>query len=430
MGNDTLLGGSDDDILDGGDDNDTLRGDTGDDDLRGGSGDDDLDGGSGTDDLLGEDGADRFHGHHGEWSDQSEDDDLYDDDPTSHRTLDDDFWSFINRLEINLGGTLPPEINELVDAAQELNFLIGGELHAAREAIRDNINETIISTLIGLKKPFEDAGDAVLEALHGIFSDDRTLTDFDLDGLDLDFGDLVTAYDTLRSLVPVPLAPAVDAAIDAINQHPDEVARLEAAFENIVSSQDQAFLDALADAALSDDDDGGVDGGTGRALDDDFLSMVARLEANLGGTVPQEVTALVEAARSLNALVHSEMKIARDFIRDNLTREEVRDTIGTKKLYEGAGDAIAETLDGLFGDDSRLTDFDNDGAKLDFDDVIQSYERLAGVAPLDLNAQLINAANALANNPTQVQDVEDAFDALFTLDQSFLNALRDAVRSD
>lgn len=427
-GNDTLNGGSDDDLLDGGDGNDRLRGGTGDDTLHGGSGDDDLDGGPGTDSVFGDDGSDSFHGHKSEWEDHSSDDDRFDDDPNEHRSLDDDFWSFLNRLEINLGGSLPPEVDELVNAAQDLNFHIGNELHDARDAIRDNLNEDLISLLIGIDKPFEGAGDAVLETLEAIFGDDPFLIDFDLDNVLLDFDDLVLAYERLRPLLPVSIVSTVDAAIDAINQHPAEIQRLELAFDDMLRL-DQPFIDALIDAALSDDDNHGG-GGSGARLDDDFLSMIVRLESNLGGTVPQQVETLIAAARTLNTFVRADMDAAREVVRDNLDRSVIISTIGIKKPFEGAGEAIAETLESIFSNDLKLTDFDNDGARLDFDDVVTGYEMLVPLLPADLVSSLIASADGLTSHPAETQAVEDAFDALFTLDQTFLNALRDAVRFD
>jgi Ca2+-binding RTX toxin-like protein len=61
-GNDTITGGTGDDILDGGLGNDKIYGGGGNDILRGGGGNDYLDGGAGDDLLLGGDGADQLLG--------------------------------------------------------------------------------------------------------------------------------------------------------------------------------------------------------------------------------------------------------------------------------------------------------------------------------------------------------------------------------
>jgi Ca2+-binding RTX toxin-like protein len=61
-GNDTLTGGSGDDILDGGDGRDTLTGGTGNDILVGGAGNDALQGGNGRDVLIGGTGGDQLTG--------------------------------------------------------------------------------------------------------------------------------------------------------------------------------------------------------------------------------------------------------------------------------------------------------------------------------------------------------------------------------
>jgi hypothetical protein len=61
-GNDTIIGGTGDDILDGGLGDDKIYGGLGNDILRGGGGNDYLDGGAGNDLILGGDGADQLYG--------------------------------------------------------------------------------------------------------------------------------------------------------------------------------------------------------------------------------------------------------------------------------------------------------------------------------------------------------------------------------
>jgi Ca2+-binding RTX toxin-like protein len=61
-GNDTIRGGAGEDSIDGGDDNDTIRGGAGDDDIQGGSGEDNIRGGAGDDTIDGGLGRDTLRG--------------------------------------------------------------------------------------------------------------------------------------------------------------------------------------------------------------------------------------------------------------------------------------------------------------------------------------------------------------------------------
>ena len=65
MGNDTIYGGSNDDILEGAAGNDTLHGEAGKDTLNGGAGDDTLNGNEGDDILKGAEGNDTLNGGDG-----------------------------------------------------------------------------------------------------------------------------------------------------------------------------------------------------------------------------------------------------------------------------------------------------------------------------------------------------------------------------
>ncbi|HEX3150089.1 MAG TPA: DUF5666 domain-containing protein [Gemmataceae bacterium] len=64
-GNDTVFGGTSDDVIDGGAGNDRINGGQGNNDELGGSGDDSLNGGAGNDSLFGEAGDDRLNGQSG-----------------------------------------------------------------------------------------------------------------------------------------------------------------------------------------------------------------------------------------------------------------------------------------------------------------------------------------------------------------------------
>ena len=142
--------------------------------------------------------------------------------------------------------------------------------------------------------------------------------------------------------------------------------------------------------------------------------MIDQIELGLG-SLPQEFVALRTAAEDLNAVAGPAMHDANDVIKTFLTNDQIDALVGDDP-GEGAGDAILNALEVNAGGDDRLTDFDGDGALLDFGDMVSAYDALLGQLPEGSGQALVDAANTLTSNSQLVDAVETAFDNLLSAD--------------
>ncbi len=176
--------------------------------------------------------------------------------------------------------------------------------------------------------------------------------------------------------------------------------------------------------AEDDQDDRTDDYDANTGLDDDFLSMLRRVELRLG-ELPSELTALRDAAEAFNRVAGSILHAAEHRAEALFTDREMNLLIGDEP-WEGAGDAVMDALDVFLGDDDDLIrDFDGDGALLDFDDLVTAYQTLidnAGGADTSAFQAAIDAINA---NRDLASAVESAFEALINanLGDAFWNAV-------
>ncbi len=479
-GDDVLRGGDGDDRLeghggmddiDGGAGDDELRGGSDDDVLRGGEGDDDLNGNGGDDDIFGEEGDDDFRGQE-DGDDHSEEDDRdsNSDDGSDHTALDDDFLAMLANVELQLG-EIPAELAALRDAAQAFNQAAGPAMHAAEYLAEALFTDRQLNLLIG-EEPYEDAGDAIMEAIDVFLgSDDDLVRDFDGDGALLDFGDLVTAYQTLIDNAGGADTSVFQTAIDTIDANTDLATAVESAFQTLITADlGDAFWNAVRssddsygsdddgsddrgdsndddssgddssggsddddsddrggsndDDSSGDDSSGGSDDDSGEytGLDDDFLAMIDAIGLQLG-TLPTELTALRDAAEAFNAVAGPAMHAAEHLAEALFTDRELNLLIG-EEPYEDAGDAIMEALDVFLGsDDDLIRDFDGDGALLDFDDLVTSYQTLIDNAGGADTTAISDAMNTVISNMDLARAVESAFTDLIGADlgDSFWN---------
>ncbi len=187
--------------------------------------------------------------------------------------------------------------------------------------------------------------------------------------------------------------------------------------------------DGTDDQGGGNNDDGAGDdsGGEHVGLDDDFVALLAQLELNFGD-LPAEMTALVNAASDLNAFAGPPMHSANRTIK-NFFSDDQLETLVNDDPAEGAGDAVMEAFERMFGGDDGVRDFDGDGDFLDFGDIITSYEILIGEMPDGSSGSLLDAANALISNVDMVNAVESAFESLLAadLDDAFWAMIRISV---